>query len=206
MLEFANTKLWGSWSSLIDSLRTGNPPSRMGGEDDFFAALYNTPENLREFLAAMTGLSTSRAGHRTPPAAACACPRSPVVGGALIVYNAIIDDERRENAFGLLMSLNMLVETRAGSASSRRRSHHLETSGSSGQQSRQTHWPSPGQTTRSPLGQRWTPTTASAAPTAKGVVSRYDPSSGKAAMNGWGTNGRGCVPQQIGERQEAGLL
>jgi hypothetical protein len=53
MLEFANTKLWGSWSSLIDSLRTGNPPSRMGGEDDFFAALYNTPENLRKFLAAM---------------------------------------------------------------------------------------------------------------------------------------------------------
>jgi hypothetical protein len=49
MLQFANTKLWGSWSSLIDSLRTGNPPSRMGGEDDFFAALYNTPENLREF-------------------------------------------------------------------------------------------------------------------------------------------------------------
>jgi len=115
MLQFANTKLWGSWSSLIDSLRTGNPPSRMGGEDDFFAALYNTPENLREFLAAMTGLSTSRAGHRTPPAAACACPRSPVVGGALIVYDAIIDDERRENASGLLMSLNMLVETRAGS-------------------------------------------------------------------------------------------
>jgi hypothetical protein len=53
MLEFANTKLWGSWSSLIDSLRTGNPPSRMGGEDDFFAPLYNTPENLREFLADM---------------------------------------------------------------------------------------------------------------------------------------------------------
>jgi SAM-dependent methyltransferase len=35
-------------------------------------------------------------------------------GGALIVYEAIIDDERRENAFGLLMSLNMLIETREG--------------------------------------------------------------------------------------------
>jgi hypothetical protein len=35
-------------------------------------------------------------------------------GGALIVYEAIIDDERRENAFGLLMSLNMLIETPAG--------------------------------------------------------------------------------------------
>jgi hypothetical protein len=35
-------------------------------------------------------------------------------GGALIVYEALIDDERRENAFGLLMSLNMLIETRGG--------------------------------------------------------------------------------------------
>jgi hypothetical protein len=35
-------------------------------------------------------------------------------GGALIVYDAIIDDERRRNAFGLLMSLNMLIETPAG--------------------------------------------------------------------------------------------
>ena len=35
-------------------------------------------------------------------------------GGALIVYEAIIDDDRRTNAFGLLMSLNMLIETPAG--------------------------------------------------------------------------------------------
>jgi hypothetical protein len=35
-------------------------------------------------------------------------------GGALIVYDTIIDDDRRENAFGLLMSLNMLIETPAG--------------------------------------------------------------------------------------------
>jgi len=32
------------------------------------------------------------------------------VGGAFIVIEALIDDERRENAFGLLMSLNMLIE------------------------------------------------------------------------------------------------
>jgi hypothetical protein len=32
------------------------------------------------------------------------------VGGALIVFDAIIDDDRRENTFGLLMSLNMLIE------------------------------------------------------------------------------------------------
>jgi hypothetical protein len=35
-------------------------------------------------------------------------------GGAVIVYEALMDDERRENAFGLLMSLNMLIETRGG--------------------------------------------------------------------------------------------
>ncbi|HWF35891.1 MAG TPA: methyltransferase [Solirubrobacteraceae bacterium] len=35
-------------------------------------------------------------------------------GGALIVYESIIDDDRRENTFGLLMSLNMLIETKAG--------------------------------------------------------------------------------------------
>ncbi len=35
-------------------------------------------------------------------------------GGALIVYEALIDDERRENVFGLLMSLNMLIETPGG--------------------------------------------------------------------------------------------
>ncbi len=35
-------------------------------------------------------------------------------GGALIVYDTMIDDERRENAFALLMSLNMLIETPAG--------------------------------------------------------------------------------------------
>ena len=42
-----------------------------------------------------------------------ACEALPV-GGALIVYDSIIDDDRRRNAFGLLMSLNMLIETREG--------------------------------------------------------------------------------------------
>jgi precorrin-6B methylase 2 len=34
--------------------------------------------------------------------------------GALIVYETIIDDDRSQNAFGLLMSLNMLIETEGG--------------------------------------------------------------------------------------------
>jgi O-methyltransferase len=31
-------------------------------------------------------------------------------GGALVAIEALIDDSRRENLFGLLMSLNMLIE------------------------------------------------------------------------------------------------
>jgi hypothetical protein len=35
-------------------------------------------------------------------------------GGALIVYESLIDDARRQHAPGLLMSLNMLIETTGG--------------------------------------------------------------------------------------------
>jgi hypothetical protein len=35
-------------------------------------------------------------------------------GGAFIVFEAIIDDDRSKNAFGLMMSLNMLIETPDG--------------------------------------------------------------------------------------------
>lgn len=35
-------------------------------------------------------------------------------GGVLIVYDALIDDDRRENAYGLLLSLAMLIETEGG--------------------------------------------------------------------------------------------
>lgn len=35
-------------------------------------------------------------------------------GGVLLVYDAMIDDDRRRNALGLLMSLNMLIETPSG--------------------------------------------------------------------------------------------
>ena len=34
--------------------------------------------------------------------------------GALIVYESIIDDDRSKNTFGLMMSLNMLIETPGG--------------------------------------------------------------------------------------------
>jgi len=35
-------------------------------------------------------------------------------GGALVVYETLIDDDRSKNVFGLLMSLNMLIETKGG--------------------------------------------------------------------------------------------
>ena len=35
-------------------------------------------------------------------------------GGALLAYEALIDDDRSENSFGLLMSLTMLIETPGG--------------------------------------------------------------------------------------------
>lgn len=35
-------------------------------------------------------------------------------GGAFIVYESIIDNDRSKNAFGLMMSLNMLIETPGG--------------------------------------------------------------------------------------------
>lgn len=35
-------------------------------------------------------------------------------GGSMVVYDAMIDDERKQHAQGLLSSLNMLIETQAG--------------------------------------------------------------------------------------------
>ncbi len=34
--------------------------------------------------------------------------------GAVVIYDSIIDDDRSQNAFGLMMSLNMLIETPGG--------------------------------------------------------------------------------------------
>ncbi|MEV5507392.1 acetylserotonin O-methyltransferase [Streptomyces orinoci] len=40
--------------------------------------------------------------------------RSLPEGGIVVIYESLIDDDRRENATGLLMSLNMLIETPGG--------------------------------------------------------------------------------------------
>lgn len=204
ILEMANARLYGFWGSLTEALRSGEAQNEGKRGDDFFAAIYATPENLRGFLGAMSGISAGAAQalaakfdwakYKTfadvgaaqgmvPVTVARAHPHLTAIGfdlpavqpvfeefvaqngltervrfqggsffegpmpnadvivmghilhdwdlpqkkvllakafaalpkgGAVIVYDAIIDDDRRENAFGLLMSLNMLIETPGG--------------------------------------------------------------------------------------------
>ncbi len=199
LLEMANARLYGFWGSLTEALRTGQPQNEVRSGGDFFQALYADPEQLRQFLHAMTGLSAGAAHaiaaqfpferYRTVADIGCAeggvlaavaerhshltligfdlpaveAPFKEHLGdrasfhagdffadplpsadvfvfghilhdwaleeklsllgkayetlpddGAVIVYEAIIDDDRRENTFGLLMSLNMLIETPGG--------------------------------------------------------------------------------------------
>lgn len=203
LLELQNTRSYPLWASLTEGLRTGQPQN--GAEaQDMFTALYAHPESLREFLAAMSGVSLGPAtaladkfpwdqhqvfcdlgaaqgmvpaqlalhhthlrgiGFDLPPVGPVfeefiagrglsdrvsfhggdfftdPLPAADVYvlgrilhdwglparrlllsrvydalpdGGALIVYDTIIDDERRVNAVGLMMSLNMLLETQDG--------------------------------------------------------------------------------------------
>ena len=205
MLEMANHRLYPFWGHLTEALRTGQPQNeyKTGGAG-LFETLYADPARLKEFLAAMTGIShasnmtIARAfpwkdygtyvdvgtaqgdlasqialanphlrgmGFDLPEVAPIFeeyvenlgvadrlrfvpgdffkqdLPKADVVlmghilhdwdlptkkmlirkgyeaipaGGALIIYEAIIDDDRSKNAFGLIMSLNMLIETPGG--------------------------------------------------------------------------------------------
>ena len=206
ILEMANHRLYPFWGHLTEALRTGQPQNEVkAGGPALFETLYADPARLKEFLAAMTGIShganmtiarafpwkdyahvrrrrhgAGRSGRRrsrwrtrTCAASGSTCrrwrrfsseyvaavgvadrvsftpgsfferdlPKADVVmmghilhdwdlptkrmliekafdalpaGGALIVYEAIIDDDRSKNAFGLMMSLNMLIETPGG--------------------------------------------------------------------------------------------
>jgi hypothetical protein len=205
LLEMANHRLYPFWGHLTEALRTGAPQNELKtGGPGLFSTLYADPARLKEFLAAMTGIShganmtIARAfpwkDYRTfvdigtaqgDLAAQIALanphlrgigfdltevkpifevyvtdlgvadrlsfvpgeffnddlPKADVVlmghilhdwdlatkkmlvrktfdavpaGGAFVVYEAIIDDDRSKNAFGLMMSLNMLIETPAG--------------------------------------------------------------------------------------------
>lgn len=205
ILEMANHRLYPFWGHLTEALRTGLPQNELkSGGPGIFETLYADPARLREFLAAMTGISHGAniaIAHRFPwkkyrsyvdvgtaqgdLAAQIALanvhltgtgfdlpevapifedyvnrvgvadrvrfrpgsffddplPKADVVlmghilhdwdlptkqmlvgkayealpeGGAFIVYESIIDDDRTQNAFGLMMSLNMLIETPGG--------------------------------------------------------------------------------------------
>ena len=204
MLEMSNARLYKFWGNLTQGLKTGEPQNELRDEPDLFDRLYADPDLLRNFLAAMTGLSRTAGRaiaekfdwtqYRTFVDVGCAQGAVPVEvalrhahlrgggfdlpqvrpvfddfirandlsdrlafypgdmfkeplpsadvlimghilhdwgmeakrellrkayealppGGALIVHDAMIDDERRYNVGGLLMSLNMLIETRHG--------------------------------------------------------------------------------------------
>lgn len=205
ILEMANHRLYPFWAHLTEALRTGQPQNELkGGGAGVFETIYADPARLKEFLAAMTGVShgANMAIARSIPwhnyrtfvdigtaqgdlAVQIALasthlhglgfdlpqvapifeeyvdalgladrlafvpgdffqqdfPRADVVlmghilhdwdlptkkmliakafaaippGGCLVVYEALIDDERSRNAFGLMMSLNMLIETPGG--------------------------------------------------------------------------------------------
>lgn len=205
ILEMANHRLYPFWGHLTEALRTGSPQNEIKSTaPGLFETLYADPARLKEFLAAMTGVShganlaiasgfpwksyrtfvdvgTAQGdlavqialknphlrgqGFDLPPVAPIfeeyaasnavadrltfesgdffkqAFPKADVVlmghilhdwdlptkkmligkafdavpaGGALIVYEALIDDDRSKNAFGLMMSLNMLIETTGG--------------------------------------------------------------------------------------------
>jgi hypothetical protein len=205
MLEMSSRRLFGFWGHLTEALRTGEAQNEAkGGGDSFFATLYADPNRLKEFLAAMTGISHGGNmaiaqkfpwdGYKTFADVGTAqgdlavqvalahphlsgtgfdlaevapafeeyvaknglegrmnfvggdffkdpLPQVDVImmghilhdwdlegkkmlvrkaydaipdGGAFIVYESIIDDERSQNTFGLLMSLNMLIETPGG--------------------------------------------------------------------------------------------
>lgn len=61
ILEMANARLYPFWGSLTEALRTGHPQNEAKVGENFFAALYQDPELLKQFLHAMTGLSTGAA-------------------------------------------------------------------------------------------------------------------------------------------------
>src|SRR6187402_2782193 len=58
ILEMANHRLYPFWGTLTEGLRTGQPQNELkSGGPGLFEVLYADPARLKEFLAAMTGVS-----------------------------------------------------------------------------------------------------------------------------------------------------
>src|SRR4051794_41310025 len=58
ILEMANTRLYGFWGNLTEALRTGELQNEAkGGGVPFFEELYADPARLKQFAAAMSGIS-----------------------------------------------------------------------------------------------------------------------------------------------------
>jgi hypothetical protein len=60
-LEMVNARLYQSWGSLAEALKTGRNRNEAKQRGDVFAALYADPDRLRGFLAAMSGASLGAA-------------------------------------------------------------------------------------------------------------------------------------------------
>jgi O-methyltransferase domain len=90
----------------VDVARLGDRVSIVGG--DFFkqdlprADVVTMGNILHDWNLDTKKMLIAKAFHALPP------------GGAFIAIENLIDDARRENAFGLMMSLNMLIETGDG--------------------------------------------------------------------------------------------
>jgi hypothetical protein len=58
ILEMANNRLYGFWANLEEGLLTGKPQneSKDGTDMAFFDQLYRSPEKLKEFVNAMSGI------------------------------------------------------------------------------------------------------------------------------------------------------
>ena len=58
ILEMANARLYPFWGHLTEALRTGQPQNEVrSAGPGLFEALYADPARLKQFLAAMTGIS-----------------------------------------------------------------------------------------------------------------------------------------------------
>jgi hypothetical protein len=138
IFEMSSQRLFRFWADLGEALRTGRPQNEVKHTGKpIFEALYANEAGLEQFMSAMRGISAPNfqalaekfdfssyrtlcdVGGATAQLSTVVAARHPHLrcvsfdlppGGAFIAIENLIDDARRENAFGLMMSLNMLIE------------------------------------------------------------------------------------------------